>query len=1295
MAPRRIKLIAASSALVLGAGGYFLYSVFAVQGQGELAQAPLNVQTQVPPAFIMAVDDSGSMRFQTLFPARDGTALWGRDGSTTSPGNIYSFFHTTGTYANRLRGSDPNTPGREFVHVAPYPAPRQADPGNDNAAIPPIDAFGFSRSPTYNPAYFNPDIEYKPWRKAIADALGDYWPVPNPAATPIDPNNPTGNTVNLTAVTTSTSNNNATHHGFRIRNGMVLPAGMKYYGAPGCRLVNANSTASTPAGWRTLNAEVTANCDVTAYIAFYPATVYLPTAHAGLTGFIAANAPTITNACSYQGATGANRCDLKRYDIIEGNFTYKADYDKAIKNFATWFSYYGARNRSMVAAITNSMHDVNNMRVGYFTINNRVNAVMRNMALPAEKAAFYTDIVTLGAAGNTPNLPAVGFLGEQFKRTGDGAPIKLACQKNGGMLFTDGLSNVAGPTVGNVDGAMGVPFQDTHSNTLADIATKYYLDGADGKSPLNTVFEAGQVPVPKACGTTPVDSIAWKRLDCQKNLHMNFYGITLGATGEIFDPNVERDPFTAPPAWLGFESGERSAVDDIWHAAVNTRGEFINARTPAEITAAMRRVLESFSEGSSPSGSISLTGARIGTGSLTVAPFYEARNSGTDWYGKLTAQTPSANPITGVVTFADVWEASNKLPKNAAEAAARNVWFGAADGVAKPFNSTNVGNLANLCNNPIANMSFCSATELAALDSDTPITLSDAIAYLKGDPTKVAEEKLRFRTTPLGDIVNSTPVVSAPTDNYGYSTLPGTLGSSYRTYLTDNIPTGKANRRAMVYVGANDGMLHAFDGRSDTTGGIERFAYIPHAVLGHMGNLLYPLDPTEDDQKFQHRYFVDGPVVVTDAYYGSGWKTVLMATTGAGARGAFMLNVSDAANPSTTNPFSAADRLWEINDTNTALSADVRNNIGYVLGKPVIVPVKTGTGAGPVKWRAIFGNGYNSVSRKAVLFLVDVGAGAPNITMIEATEATAPAGSNGLGNIVVVDRWGPNAADSNKLTARLRDGFADTVYAADQKGAIWKFDLRAADPDDLTTPLFVTKTYTGTGPEAGTRQPILGGLTAAAGPGGGVMVFFGTGSFSFTPDSTDNTSQSLYAVLDNGGTTPLTRTNLHQQTIVSTDGDARDTSTTAMPPGKSGWFLDLGAGERFVGYPRIESGVVFMPTYSPNTAVSCTATGNNWLYGLNALSGAAGLSNVRIGSPTGTSPGAGTGAVKLNTGGTAPVKDVAVMTSPRIKPLGAAATPAELAAALGAQCSMVVQVAGAPPLYLPRACGRQSWRQIQ
>ena len=143
--------------------------------------------------------------------------------------------------------------------------------------------------------------------------------------------------------------------------------------------------------------------------------------------------------------------------------------------------------------------------------------------------------------------------------------------------------------------------------------------------------------------------------------------------------------------------------------------------------------------------------------------------------------------------------------------------------------------------------------------------------------------------------------------------------------------------------------------------------------------------------------------------------------------------------------------------------------------------------------------------------------------------------------------------------------------------------------------------------------------------------------------------------------------------------------------------MDLPAGERVVGNPRIESGILFIPTYLPDVSgtTGCASNGSNWLYGLNALSGAAGLMGVRVGSPTGDSKPSGSGAIKLETGGSAPVTDTAAFVSPRIKPLSATATATEVNNAIAAQCSMVVQAPGAQPLYVPRACGRQSWRQIK
>src|SRR5690606_37694760 len=327
---------------------------------------------------------------------------------------------------------------------------------------------------------------------------------------------------------------------------------------------------------------------------------------------------------------------------------------------------------------------------------------------------------------------------------------------------------------------------------------------------------------------------------------------------------------------------------------------------------------------------------------------YEIRNEGTDWFSKLAAFKLEIDPLTRVVSETQIWEASEKLASQSHESRKSHTWYGTGTGAAQ-ISGVNLG---MLCDNPRPGMSRCTAGDIT---TGLGITAGDAVNYLLGDTSKEVRYpggKLRSRTTLLGDIVNSTPVVSAPTDDYGYRSL-GTVGGvnygqAYNQYMED-----KESRNAMVYVGANDGMLHAFhgginaDGDVDSgNGGRELFAYVPRAVLGHMGNLLFPyVAADQNDQKFDHRYFVDGPVAVSDAYYGGGWKTVLVGTAGAGGRSVFALNVS---NPGS---FNASSRLWEIDDQNA--NSTIAANIGHVLGKPVIVPVREGSG---VAWKAIFGN---------------------------------------------------------------------------------------------------------------------------------------------------------------------------------------------------------------------------------------------------------------------------------------------------------------------------------------------------
>ena len=1234
MASRRTPLITASAAVFALAGGYGLYLATAAPPPPELAQAPMNITNVIPPAFIMAVDNSGSMSSdETLFKTPTGPGYL--DNTTRS------FFNASGN----LRQSG----GTSIT--------KHMDGGYD------ADYYGALRNPAYNRAFFNPHTSYLPWRTSTGALEANS----NTAAATEDPRGSGKGAANpfTTYDFTTYLEVEETWH-----NGKVVPEGTWVFNNDVCD--RAPGSGSTANAWVQYATEKTLASNCSIRFRYYPARVYLDTAATPPPGFDISKRVLVRGA----GPLGA---DMYRYDYVASNFTTGGA--AAVQNFANWWTYYGNRNRSMIAAMTHSVSDFTKMRIGYFQINtppaaqgdgNDPNVVMRDMGVQADRDALYAAMRNLNASGNTPTRRAVARLVRQFKRTDAGAPIKLQCQKNGGMLFTDGYTNEspAGAatsywSVGNVDSAFPAPYGGgvASSDTIADYAMHGYITNLRPD-----LLPTGMVPVPHACSATPPNG-----MDCNKDLHMNFYGVTLGARGAVFDVNMAatNDPYGNPPAWgaTGTMNLQPENVDDIWHAALNSRGEFINAASPADITEAMRRILASVNEGATPSGTLGVTGARVGAGSLIVEPRYESTNNGTDWYSKLDALKVTTHPVTGEISLANAWEASARI--EAQGAAARTIRHGVTTNSEVPavvdFNAANL-TLADLCSaaDPLKTVA-CNPATIAAL-AGGGMNISRAVAYLRG--SRVDEGVLRSRTTVLGDIVNSSPVVTVPTDDYGYRQLGGTLGSTYAAFLTSKAATG----RPLVLFGANDGMFHVIDGRDSGSGGQEDFAYIPATALGHMGNLLFPyVAADKNNQKFEHRYFVDGLVTVSDAFIGGSWRTVAVGTSGAGGRSVFALDI--------TNP-AAVTVLWEVNDRISGKPA-ITNNIGYALGKPIIVPIKDA--GGNVAWKAVFGNGYNSASQQASLFVVDLATG--STSTIVASESPAPA-YNGLGNVSVVDLKRRNVANTAWINGS--DGYADTVYAADQNGAVWKFDLLTNAVALGGSPLFVAKN------SGGARQSITGGLTVATGPGGGVMVYFGSGSFVFTGDPLDGSVQTMYGILDKGATVPG-RSQLQEQKVVADAGGFRETTNDAMGVGKLGWYIDLPAGERFIGYPRIESGVVFFPTYEPSISAStdCSVGGKNWLYGLNALSGGAAMTYVRMGTPTGPQPASTTGAVALNTGGTAPVKDVAVMTTPRIGPLAPGSSQADIDAALGAQCSMVVRVAGAPPMYLPRPCGRQSWRQVR
>ncbi|MGH8081775.1 MAG: pilus assembly protein, partial [Lysobacter sp.] len=1041
-----LRQFLAGSLLAVAAGAAYLhYQADAAQAEGGLAQAPLNSVVAVPPAFVMAVDNSGSMTFQTLFPGADGAAFWDYASAASN-----GYFIGSGANA-RLRtlndinytvdGNGNIVPQNDDMNNFHYVIPSVSYKLGGRYAIAPLDNFGFARSSEYNPAYYNPDTVYPVWKEPDASNAIVNYPNADTTNTQVEPGS-IANTINLFSVWRQ----NATDQLFQLPRGTRLPSDTVYYSPSRCGGLTTGSWTTVPKGpqGQIISQEVTASCAVG--IGYWPATYYMKSKLAGKASGYTVDPEQATNACG-------SGCHLWRYRIAPGNYATTADFDRARQNFANWFSFYGNRNRAMKAALTIAFENTEQMRVGMFTINtipyNAARAdpqpysdvIMRDMSSATDKTRLYDDnILQLTSIGGTPNRFAVDQIGKQFERrvtaNDRNPPIKHACQINAGMLFTDGYSNLGGPDVIDFsDASMPLPLRDAHPNTLADIAAKYYLKNLSN-------LPLGQVPVPKEdCAANPNNP----KIDCRTDPHMNFYAVTLGATGNIYgntyNPDTNQpDPFTTTPGWQARTDNSPATVDELWHATLNARGRFINARTPADITSAMKSIIGSLGSGSMPASGTGLTGSRIGTNTLSVVPEYAIENNSTDWYGKLKASRLDASG-----QFVQIWEASAGLGAGRTIKYGKSVSASLAPTVSD-FAASNIGNdlSAALCNDALQNC----AGKFGKIAGG--VTVDQAVAYLRGAKTHEGG-KLRKRTTLLGDIVNSSPLVSGATDDYGYTALDGDR-LHYATYLNAKRTGG---RKPFVYVGANDGMFHAFDG----TDGREAFAYIPTTSLGHMGNLLFPYKPDDKlDQVFKHRYYVDGQITVQDAYLTDAWKTVLVASVGAGGRGVFALDVTDQSTLSV---------LWELNDR--ASAANGGNDIGSVMGEAAIVPVRDG--AGNVAWKAIFGNGYGSVDGRAVLFVVDMATRAVTRIRAEETGADRPTRTgNGLGNIVVVDRY------TGATGVAAQDGFADTVYGGDLNGAVWKFDLRSNEVALGGKPLFVARNND----DFSKRQPITGGFEATS-----------------------------------------------------------------------------------------------------------------------------------------------------------------------------------------------------------------------
>ncbi len=923
------------------------------------------------------------------------------------------------------------------------------------------------------------------------------------------------------------------------------------------------------------------------------------------------------------------------------------------QNFANWYSFYRNRALATLSAASLAFFDLSpavrltwqglgNCKSlnGGDTSNCKDNKFREFSS--THKGQFYDWLKSVSFNQSTLLPEAMKRAGEflkgdvawrKFPQTSAGSSNPVyACRPSYHVAMTDGFwnSTTADPdgyqqdqnNISLPDGKQYSgqhPFYDSTTQTLADLAMHYWATdlrpGVDNGVPAYIPFKSGNEN----------DDYWDPRNDPATWQHMVNFMMGLGLTESLNNASVpwgggtfEGTGYTAlkngTANWPAASSGSSNNVYDLWHAAINSRGEFFSVDSPDAMVQAFKEIMSRISERNGTAASPAINSGQLEEvgDSLVSYSFQTYYYSDEAWAGDLKGFTKrrQINSVTGqyeVVTEQD-WSARNNLEERTT---ARNILMaGSGSTGLQSFTWGNAGDadtagtLASLLRSDPDNV---------ASPNNTAADAEKRLEFLRGSRD---DEGTLFRTRSsiLGDMVSSKPVsVRGARYLTGYANSVE-RNTSYGTFLTT-----QQTRTPHIYVGANDGMLHAFNALT----GVETFAFVPTAVFPNLHRLT--------GKTYSHQFYVDGTPVVADAYITVGgtkqWRTVLVGTLRAGGKGLFALDITDPANPR---------RLWEFSDASIP-AVDGTNNrvrLGYSFPQPTIARLHNG------KWAVVTGNGYDSDGNthgRAALLIIDLETGA-------LTKSIEVQGASGVAN----GMSSPRLADMNV------DGIADYAYVGDMQGNLWRFNLtpdrdvgngnpftREATESSAVESDFVAS-YGGKPifkavAAGGQPQPITAAPNIVRHPSRlGYLILVGTGKYYETPDKSGTVeSQSVYGIWDTntrstsgdetgpGGVTTgtLARSQLQKQTFEPdvTNPNIRTLTRNpvnwAIPPAtaagtwtdndghKYGWYFDLTQQGEMV----IENMTLFGQTLLLQALVPeddpCNNGVANWTYGIDTQTG--------------------------------------------------------------------------------------------
>ena len=820
---------------------------------------------------------------------------------------------------------------------------------------------------------------------------------------------------------------------------------------------------------------------------------------------------------------------------------------------------------------------------------------------------------------------------------------------------TFGPFGLTGANVGNLDGGSTPrPMKEgttAESDTLADVA-KYYYDTDLRTGALGNCAGASSPDYPTGNPDVCANNVFTSTTDSNVKQHMTTFTMGLGADGTLNFTTDYADAasgdFHDLKLGLGtptvnwpdpITNANEARIDDLWHAAVNGQGEYFSAKDPDQIIRGFSKALSSIT---AKLGSASAAATSTLTPTSTSNSAYVASYTTSSWKGNLEARPININ--NGSVSDTATWCVENVPVSTCATPLVPNTSGSSttyscvttapspaactAPGVYDAGTSTCKTEVANACTGTMpAKVGTTSDTRTiytanpsgsgliafdAAFATSYPANFSAAhvnalnqwssisglhtgvklINYLRGQTgyeqrasNPASHQLYRAREATLGDILESQPAyISAPIFSYS--------DPSYVAYKG-----AQSSRTGMVYMGANDGMMHAIN----ATTGVESWAYVPSMVIPNMWKLA------STDYSSNHTNFVNGSVVISDVKGAGGWHTILVGGLSGGGRGYYALDITDPAVPTL---------LWEFTADKSYPNGDA--DLGYSFGLPVVTTRTDGT------WVVLVTSGYDN----GTLSATPVTPATIPVTYVP----NSPAG-NGTGNLYVLDAFSGNIL--SKLSTGVGNAttpsglaqvvawndaaagnLAGSVYGGDLLGNLWRFNINSGTVSQFAT------LSDGTNGQPITTIPVLGLVSNKH------VVFVGTGKYLENSDLSTTQTQSLYAIKDDGTAVGSPRgltggTNKMVKQTITGAGNMRTGSKNPVNfKTDRGWFVDFPdvstgtspASERVNIEMQLVSGTLIVPTLVP-ASTACSPGGYGWLSFFNYENGwpvGTGNSNVSL-----------------------------------------------------------------------------------